>query len=229
MNDPPDELQCSLTQTCLSPTGITEPEVLLEQLRVLARAGVGVEEDDALLLGPLESCGETTSDSYCAATPETSRCFSASGIPSRSYVDLMSSGRSSQLAACFSVDRTKYLMLSKSMPDRSAPQVGIGFLPNRRNPLSRRSSIHSGSVFLPEMSRTGLVEAALLHRRRRVGPAVLVPAETLQLGVGGGTHRVLPSTPEGAVVFAGRAGGETCVVQIPSPREASSCRTAGQE
>src|ERR1700749_2000692 len=38
----------------------------------------------------------------------------------------MSAGSSSQLAACFSVDRTKYLMFSKSMPDRSEPQVGIG-------------------------------------------------------------------------------------------------------
>ena len=66
----------------------------------------------------------------------------------------MSSGSSSQDVACFSVDRTKYLMLSKSMPDRSEPQVGIGFLPNSRRPLRRRSSIHSGSLLSAEMLRT---------------------------------------------------------------------------
>src|SRR3954464_5653193 len=66
----------------------------------------------------------------------------------------MSSGRSSQDSAFFSVDRTKYLMLSKSMPDRSEPQVGMGFLPNSRRPLSRSLSIHSGSDFFAEMSRT---------------------------------------------------------------------------
>ena len=79
----------------------------------------------------------------------------------------MSSGRSSQLAACFSVDRTKYLMLSKSMPPRSEPQVGIGFLPNRRRPFSRRSSIHSGSFFFAEMSRT----TSSLMPRRALEPA----------------------------------------------------------
>lgn len=66
----------------------------------------------------------------------------------------MSSGRSSQEVACFSVDRTKYLMLSKSIPVRSAPQFGIGLRPNSRRPLSRRSSIQAGSFFLAEMSRT---------------------------------------------------------------------------
>src|SRR6266702_1936278 len=83
-----------------------------------------------------------------------SRCFSASGMPSLSYVFLMSAGSSSQLAACFSVERTKYLMLSKSMPDISAPQLGIGLRPKFRRPLSRISSIHSGSFFRAEMSRT---------------------------------------------------------------------------
>ncbi len=66
----------------------------------------------------------------------------------------MSAGRSSQVAACFSVERTKYLMLSKSMPDRSEPQLGIGFLSKIDSALSRRSSIHSGSLFFAEMSRT---------------------------------------------------------------------------
>src|SRR5580704_4003747 len=66
----------------------------------------------------------------------------------------MSAGSSSQLAACFSVERTKYLMLSKSMPDRSAPQLGMGLRPKFFSPLSRMSSIHSGSFFRVEMSRT---------------------------------------------------------------------------
>ncbi|CPU66187.1 Uncharacterised protein [Mycobacteroides abscessus] len=75
-------------------------------------------------------------------------------MPSLSYVSLMSSGRSSHVAACFSVERTKYLMLSKSMPVRSEPQLGMGFLPNRRSALSRWFSIHSGSFLSREMLRT---------------------------------------------------------------------------
>src|SRR5690606_21281879 len=59
-----------------------------------------------------------------------------------------------QLVACFSVERTKYLMLSKSMPERSEPQLGMGFLPNRRSALRRWFSIHSGSFSSAEMLRT---------------------------------------------------------------------------
>src|SRR5690606_13925665 len=66
----------------------------------------------------------------------------------------MSSGSSSHERACFSVDRTKYLMLSKLILDRSAPHVGNGFLVNSRSAFRRRSSIHSGSFFFAEMSRT---------------------------------------------------------------------------
>src|SRR5215469_14522605 len=66
----------------------------------------------------------------------------------------MSAGSSSQLAACFSVDRTKYLMLSKSMPDRSEPQLGMGLRWKYFRPFSRMLSIHSGSFFRAEMSRT---------------------------------------------------------------------------
>src|SRR6478609_3593981 len=66
----------------------------------------------------------------------------------------MSSGRSSHVAACFSVERTKYLMLSKSIPDRSEPQLGIGFLSKIDSALTRRCSIQSGSLFFAEMSRT---------------------------------------------------------------------------
>jgi hypothetical protein len=66
----------------------------------------------------------------------------------------MSSGRSSQEVACFSPERTKYLMVSKKMPDRSAPQVGIGWRSNSLSALSRKSVIHCGSLFFCEMSRT---------------------------------------------------------------------------
>src|SRR6478609_914632 len=66
----------------------------------------------------------------------------------------MSAGRSSQLVACFSVERAKYLMLSKSIPSSSAPQVGIGLRPKSLWPFIRRSSIHCGSLFSAEMLAT---------------------------------------------------------------------------
>ncbi len=66
----------------------------------------------------------------------------------------MSSGSSSHEVACFSLERTKYLMLSKSIADRSEPHVGMGLRWNSLSPFSRRSSIHCGSLFFEEMSRT---------------------------------------------------------------------------
>ena len=66
----------------------------------------------------------------------------------------MSAGSSSQDVACFSVERTKYLMLSKSMSPSSAPQVGNGLRPKSRWPLSRRSSIHFGSFLSREILAT---------------------------------------------------------------------------
>ncbi len=71
----------------------------------------------------------------------------------------MSSGSSSQLAACFSVERTKYLMLSKSMPSRLAPQLGMGLRSKMRSAFSRVFSIHSGSFFFADMSRTTTSES----------------------------------------------------------------------
>ncbi len=110
----------------------------------------------------------TTSDSYCAATPDTRRCFSASGMPSLSYVRLMSSGRSSQEVACFSVERTKYLMLSKSMPVRSEPHVGMGFLPNRLEGLEAQLEHPLGLVLeRRDLAHHVLVEAALGRWRQR--------------------------------------------------------------
>ena len=92
----------------------------------------------------------------------------------------MSAGRSSQVAACFSVERTKYLMLSKSMPDRSAPQRGIGFFSNRPSALSRNSSIHCGLVLQrgdvgDDVGREAPARGGA--RDVRVGPAEVVAAE----------------------------------------------------
>ncbi len=80
----------------------------------------------------------------------------------------MSSGSSSQLVACFSVERTKYLMLSKSIPDRSAPQFGIGLRSNSLSAFRRVSRIHSGSDFFAEMSLT----TSSFSPRRALAPAV---------------------------------------------------------
>ena len=85
----------------------------------------------------------------------------------------MSSGRSSQVAACFSLERTKYLMFSKSMPDRSEPHVGIGLRWKSLRPLRRRSSIHCGSLFFAEMSRT----TSSLRPRLAVAPATSLSAQ----------------------------------------------------
>ena len=82
----------------------------------------------------------------------------------------MSAGRSSQLVACFSVERTKYLMLSKSIPSSSAPQVGIGLRPNSLWPFRRRSSIHCGSLFSAEM----LATTSGVRPRWAVAPATSV-------------------------------------------------------
>ena len=85
----------------------------------------------------------------------------------------MSSGRSSQLVACFSLDRTKYLMLSKSIDERSEPQVGIGLRWKSLRPFRRRSSIHCGSFFFAEMSRT----TSSLRPRVAVAPAASLSAQ----------------------------------------------------
>jgi hypothetical protein len=64
-------------------------------------------------------------------------------------------------------------MLSKSMPDRSAPQAGSGLRPNIFSPRSRRSSIHSGSFFFAEMPRTTSSDSP----RRADAPAVSESAQ----------------------------------------------------
>ena len=58
-------------------------------------------------------------------------------------------------------------MLSKSMPVRSAPQVGIGFMPKSLSALRRFFSIHSGSFLSVEMP----VTTSSFTPRRAVAPA----------------------------------------------------------
>ena len=85
----------------------------------------------------------------------------------------MSSGRSSHVAAWASVERTKYLMFWKSMPERSEPQSGMGLRPKSFSALSRRSSIHSGSLLRREMSAT----TSSSMPRRAEAPAVSASAQ----------------------------------------------------
>ncbi len=85
----------------------------------------------------------------------------------------MSSGRSSHVAACFSLERTKYLMFSKSMSERSEPHVGIGLRWKSLRPFRRRSSIHCGSLFFAEMSRT----TSSLRPRLAAAPATSLSAQ----------------------------------------------------
>ena len=127
------------------------------------------------------------------------------------------------MAACFSLERTKYLMLSKSMPDRSEPQVGMGLRWKSLRPFRRRSSIHCGSFFFAEMSRTTSSlrpRLAAAPATSRVGPAELVAADALELGVElfDGGHVVTCSFVGGRLSWsAGRAVCGMQVVQTPSP------------
>ena len=161
-------------------------EVLLEELRVLAERRVGVEEEDALLLEVLTD--RVVDDLGLVLGRDAGDEALLLGLGDAELVvgvlDVL--GQVVPVAACFSVERTKYLMLSKSMASRSAPQVGIGLRPNRRRPLRRRSSIHSGSFLSAEMLRTtssfsprSAVAAGVVG----VGPAELVAADVLEAGV----------------------------------------------
>ena len=139
----------------------------------------------------------------------------------------MSAGRSSQLAACFSVERTKYLMLLEVDAGQvRAPGRASACGRNSFRPFSRRSSIHSGSFFLAEMSRTTSSD----RPRRADSPAA---SESAQPNL----YRSSPSSSGCAVVVMRRClradwsswscgrradvrqatGAVTCVVQIPSP------------
>ncbi len=99
---------------------------------------VGVQEDDALGLEVLAGSVEDDLGLVLRGDAgDEARALRLGDAELRSYVLRMSSGRSSQVWACFSVERTKYLMLSKSMPERSAPHVGMGFMPKILSALRR--------------------------------------------------------------------------------------------
>ena len=113
-------------------------------------------------------------------------------------------------------------MLSKSMPDRSEPQLGIGFLSKIDSALTRRCEHPVGLALLGrDVADDGLGQAALGAGAGDVGvgPAEAVAAERVDLlvlgecgALGGGGHIwFLPDR-------AGRGCGTgTCVVQTPSP------------
>src|SRR5882757_6536657 len=127
----------------------------------------------------------------------------------------MSAGKSSQVAACFSVDRTKYLMLSKSIPDRSLPQVGIGFFSNNRSAFKRVSSIHCGSLFFALMSRTTASDRPRFAEAPATSesdqPNLYEPSASMDSRCG----VVVISSPSGGLVGADLAGG---------PQECGWCR-----
>src|SRR3982074_1236294 len=112
----------------------------------------------------------------------------------------MSAGRSSQLAACFSLDRTKYLIVSKWIPARPATQLGIGLRSKSFSAFRRVSRIHSGSDFLAEMSRT----TSSLSPRRALAPA---ESESAQPYAYLPRESMVSSWVSGAVVRRGGGGG----------------------
>src|ERR1700694_3158041 len=101
MNEPPDQTALFSAENLLSAGGITVPKYSLKSSGWSRNA-----ESVSVKMTPFlesSSCSEwyTTSDSYCAETPARN-LRSASGTPSRSYVFLMSGGRSSHEVDCLS-------------------------------------------------------------------------------------------------------------------------------
>src|SRR5258708_17013674 len=101
MNDPPDHTALFSAANLLSAGGITVPKYSLKSSGWSRSA-----ESVSVKMTPFfesSSCSEwdTTSHSYCADTPATD-LRSASGTPRRSYVFLMSGGRSSHEGDCLS-------------------------------------------------------------------------------------------------------------------------------
>jgi len=128
-------------------------------------------------------------------------------------------------------------MFSKSIPDRSEPQFGIGFCRNSSKPFSRRSSIHCGSLFLAEdIAHDVLVQdhGGIGPGRIGVRPAVAIADKASSCS---SCDMTVDTTRSGAVVIScflfvlvglicsevSRSvltrGAESgmCVVQTPSP------------
>ena len=98
----------------------------------------------------------------------------------------MSSGRSSHVAACFSLERTKYLMLSKSMPPRSEPQRRHGLAVEELEALQAQVEHPLRLALLRgDVAHDLLAQAALGGGAGDVGvaPAEVVAADALELGV----------------------------------------------
>ena len=193
MNEPPDQTAVFSDGELVVADRDHRAEVLLEQLRVLAQAGVGVEEDDALLL---EVLADLVVDDLGLvlrgdARDEPLLLRLRDAEPVVGVLDVL--GQVVPAGRLLLGGPDEVLDVVEVDPDRSAPHVGIGFLPKSRRPLSRRSSIHSGSFFSAgDAPHHGLVEAALGGRAGGVGvgPAVLVVAEApSSSGVSGLRHR----------------------------------------
>jgi hypothetical protein len=106
-------------------------EVLAEELLVLAQAGVGVDEDDALLLEVLAD--RVVDDLRLVLRGDTGDQALLLRLGDAELVvgvlDVL--GQVLPAGGLLLEERTKYLMLSKWMPDRSEPHVGMGFFSNR--------------------------------------------------------------------------------------------------
>ena len=133
----------------------------------------------------------------------------------------MSSGRSSHVAACFSLERTKYLMLSKSIADEVRAPGRHGLAVEELEALQAQVEHPLRLALLRgDVADDLLAQAALGGRAGDVGvgPAEVVAADALELGVAlvDGGHEVTCS-----FVFGGRGRAAVVpgmqVVQTPSP------------
>src|SRR5712691_10885559 len=119
----------------------------------------------------------------------------------------MSAGRSSQLAACFSVERTKYLMLSKSMSARSAPQVGsagdVRVRPAELVPGQLLDLLVLGQYRTVRIRGHGRGHINVLPAKRGVeratGVVLVAAAGGLAVGAAAGTEVVHTSSPRASV------------------------------
>jgi hypothetical protein len=115
MNEPPDHTAVLSAENLLSPAGITVPKYSWK-ISGCSAGRVGVEEDDALRLQVLTDLvvdhlglvlrGDAGDQALLLGLGDAE--------PVVGVLDVL--GQVFPRLACFSVERTKYLMLSKSMP-----------------------------------------------------------------------------------------------------------------
>ena len=154
MNDPPDQTAVFSAENLLSPAGMTVVKYSRNSSRLLLQSRVGVDEDDALLLEVLADLVVDDLGLVLRGDAGDQALLLRLGDPELVVRRLDVGRQVFPRRGLFSVERTKYLMLSKSMPDRSEPHVGMGFFSNSFSPLRRSSSIHSGSLLSALMLRT---------------------------------------------------------------------------